>query len=410
VDYPYNKGFTDTFLPAHPSLPLYFSRRGYGTRCGGKIHHGGAIDLKDLPLESPYWYREWYYDAAGNRVAIDDLQALLGDDARREAARAGGFVDDYVQRHDGKPPAYECADAADTDYRDGRLAASAVDAIRRHAADGAPFFVAAGFYKPHLPFNAPKRYWDLYDRERFVLPANRRLAANVTPLAPASYELPAYDGGQIDFGDEARLRLLTHGYYACASFTDANIGKLLDELERQKLADRTIVMLWSDHGFHLGENQSFGKHTCFEVATRSPLIVAAPGFKGGQVCRALTEYVDIFPTMCDLAGLEKPDYLEGASLVPFLEDPARPGKTAAFSQWPRNKNAEGFSIRTDRHRYTEWRSRSGEGPRAGDVVARELYDHETDAFEAVNLADEQPALVAELSAKLAAGWRAAQAG
>lgn len=378
VDYPYNPFFMKEFLPAHPSLPVYAARQGYAVRAGGKIHHEGG-ELR------PYAYQQPWSSPGSWRDYADPANV-----AKEKAPQ-------------GKPAAYERLDVPDNQYRDGKLAEAVVDAIRSSAGEGKPFFYAAGFVKPHLPFNAPKRYWDLYDPGQFVLPANRQLAANVTPLAKASYEMPAYEGGQVDFQDEERLRLLTHGYYACTSYTDANIGKVLDELDRQKLADRTIIMLWSDHGFHLGENECFGKHTCFEMATRSPLMIAAPGYAGGQVCDSLAEYVDIFPTMCDLMGVAKPDYLAGESLVPQLQDPRRAHKAAALSQWPRGKNIEGFSIRTERYRYTEWRSAAGQGPAAGDVTARELYDHDADPMETQNLAEPQPALCAALSQQLRAG-------
>ncbi|NUP99417.1 MAG: sulfatase, partial [Armatimonadetes bacterium] len=383
VDYPYNRYFMDQFLPAHPSLPAYAARHGFAVRTGGKIHHEGrelAPYQFARPAPKPATWRDY---AAPESTAID---------------QAGG-----------KPPAFECLEVPDEVYRDGHLAATVVEAIRDSAGEGKPFFYAAGFVKPHLPFNAPKKYWDLYDPARFTLPAHRELAANVTPLARASGEMPSYEGGQVDFGDEARLRRLTHGYYACTSYTDANLGKILDELDRQKLTERTIIMLWSDHGFHLGENQSFGKHTCFEMATHSPLIVAAPGLTPGQRCGALTEYVDLFPTICELAGLPKPDYLEGDSLVPLLQDPGRAGKRAAFSQYPRGNGREGFSIRTDRWRYTEWRQGQPGAAREGKVIGRELYDHQNDPAESHNLADEQPERVAELEAQLNAGWRAARA-
>lgn len=415
VDYPYNGRFINEFLPAHPSLPRYFSDKGYDTRTGGKIHHGGNYDLNDLVFKQNYWYRGWYYGDNGEKVSAPEHWPLTKDKELWKKVRKQGLVSDYVEYEsiikdrDGdkntKAPAYERADVPDTDYRDGRLAESAVTAIREAVKQDQPFFIAPGFIRPHLPFNAPKKYWDLYNRDDFVLPKNRFLADNVTRLANASYEMPAYEGGQIDMNDEERLRLMTHAYYACVSFTDANIGKVLDEIERQNQLDKTIILLWSDHGFHLGENESFGKHTCFEVATHSPLIIAAPGFQPGQKCEALTEYVDIFPTLCELAGVKAPEYLEGTSLVPLMKNPDGKIKECALSQWPRGK-AEGFSMRTDRYRYTEWHNVAGKGPGAGEIIAQELYDHQTDPGEAQNLADSKAELCQELSSQLKQNWKA----
>jgi iduronate 2-sulfatase len=377
VDYPYNEYFLQKFLPQHPSLPMYFSKLGYKVRCGGKIHHQGQ-ELKSMGFE-----KEWWGNDGWMGYADPENNARQKDKNR-------------------KPPAWEYLDVEDTSYRDGRLAEAVVDALKNNAIEDGPFFYAAGFYKPHLPFTAPKRYWDLYDRKVFKLPENRKLADDVPAYARASFEMPAYSKGQIDLEDEERLRLLTHAYYACTSFTDANIGKIIDELDRQGLADNTIIVLWSDHGFHLGENASFGKHTCFEVATRSPLIVSAPGFAAGQTSERLTEYIDIFPTVCELAGQPMPAYLEGRSLLPLLENPEAEFKTEAFSQYPRGKDLEGYSIRTERYRYTEWRKKEGDTP--GDVIGRELYDHESNPSESENIVAEHPQLASQLADRLKQIW------
>lgn len=375
VDYPYNDFFREEFLPRHPSLPQYFTGWDYTVRVGGKIHHQGR-ELRGLDFEQKWRgpQKGWRGYALPRNQALDQGRNLVG-------------------------PAWEAADVADTAYRDGRLAEAAAAAIRSHDPRGEPFFFAVGFYKPHLPFTAPQRYWDLYDREGFPLPDTRIRPDDVPPMANVSFEMPTYAGGQINLQNDQRLRLLTHGYYAATSFIDAAIGKLLDALDESGQADRTIIILWSDHGFHLGENASFGKHTCFEMAVRVPLIVVAPGFPAGQVCDALVEYVDLFPTLCQLSGVPAPGYLEGSSLIPFLRDPGRPGDAAAFSQYPRGKR-EGFSIRTDRYRYTEWRPRNNGRPLRDRIIARELYDHAEDPAESRNLAESHPEVAARLSAML----------
>jgi arylsulfatase A-like enzyme len=193
-----------------------------------------------------------------------------------------------------------------------------------------------------------------------------------------------------------KARELIRGYYASLSYTDAQIGRVLGEVERLGLRDNTVVIVWGDHGWHLGEHGLWNKHSNFERAVRAPMIVSAPGYRGGRKSAALTEFVDIYPTLAELCGLGTTEGLEGTSFVPLLERPNRTWKTAAFSQYPRGK-VMGYSIRTDRYRYTEW----------GDQ--RELYDYTSDPEERVNLAPEpeHAARVSDLSARLKAGWRAA---
>jgi arylsulfatase A-like enzyme len=188
---------------------------------------------------------------------------------------------------------------------------------------------------------------------------------------------------------------------------EAQVGRVIAELDRLGLRENTIIVAWGDHGWHLGDQGLWCKHTNFEVAARAALMISAPGMKtAGAKTEALTELVDVYPTLCELAGLPRPDGLEGASFAPLLADPQRPWKSAAFSQYPRQKEIMGYSMRTDRYRYTEWRMRDG-----SKVVARELYDHETDPHETVNLAGvpEHAARVKELSERLSAGWRVAAA-
>ncbi len=198
-----------------------------------------------------------------------------------------------------------------------------------------------------------------------------------------------------------------HGYYACVSFIDAQVGRLLDELETLGVRENTIVALWGDHGWNLGEHGLWCKHCNYETSVHSPLIVSAPGQKAaGRPTEALTEFVDIYPTLAALAGLPPPEGLEGLSLAPLMDDPATPWKSAAFSQYPRGRNRMGYSMRTDRYRYTEWVEKAAAGE---TLLARELYDHEQDPGENVNIAgyEEHATLIEELSAKLQAGWKGA---
>jgi arylsulfatase A-like enzyme len=301
---------------------------------------------------------------------------------------------------DGKGPPYEIADVPDDAYLDGKIAVRAIEDLERLKKAGKPFFLAVGFLKPHLPFNAPKRYWDLYDPSGVRLPSNYHPPRDAPKQALHNWgELRGYT--QVPprgpLPDEMALTLI-RGYHACVSYTDRQIGRVLDALERLGLADETIVVLWGDHGWNLGEHTLWCKHCNFDTALRVPLILKVPGFPAGQRTRALVEFVDLYPTLCELCGIDLPAHLEGTSLVPLLEDPQRPWKTAVFSRW-----IDGDSIRTDRFLYTEWRGREG------DVVARMLYDHREDPEENVNIAagPEQADRVRDLSRRLEAGWRKA---
>jgi len=247
-----------------------------------------------------------------------------------------------------------------------------------------PFFLAVGFANPHLPFNSPKKYWDLYDREKITLASNRFHPKNAYEGALAgSGEIRVYEGiprnGSIPDDQALELR---HGYYAAVSFIDACVGRVLDELDRLGLADNTIVVLWGDHGWKLGEHDEWCKHSNVHLDTNSPLLIRAPGQKSaGTPSKALTEFVDLYPTLCDLAGLEKPAHLEGDSLAPLLNTPDLPWKRAAFSQYPRKHNM-GYSLTTGDYRYTVW----VDGQDHDKILFTELYDHQKDPQENENVA------------------------
>jgi arylsulfatase A-like enzyme len=300
-------------------------------------------------------------------------------------------------------PSYECADVPDSEYSDGAIADAAIGMLRR--AKDKPFFLAVGFLKPHLPFIAPKKYWDMYRREEIPAAPNPFPPTDAPKLALTDWgELRAYEdiprAGPLT---DEKARLLKHGYYACVSYIDAQIGRLLEELGRLQLRDRTVIVLWGDHGWKLGEHGAWCKHTNFENDTHVPLICAAPGQKSpGQHTGALVEFVDIYPTLCELAGLPLPSHLEGTSFAPLLDSPEQAWKKAAFSQYPRGGQVMGYSMRTDRYRLTRWL-----GP-DGSEVARELYDHEKDPQENENIAGchENASLVGELTRQMQMGWKA----
>ena len=305
--------------------------------------------------------------------------------------------------------AYESADVPDDAYPDGRLATEAIQRLRAaKEKPSEPFFLALGFLKPHLPFCAPKRYWDLYDRASFQVPSLRTPPEGAPKYAPTSWgELRQYtDTPETGPLDDEKARTLMHGYYAATTFVDAQIGRVLDEFDRLGFADNTIVVIWGDHGWHLGDHGMWCKHSNYEQANRIPLLISAPGItKAGKRTQAVVESVDIYPTLCELAGLpapELPQRIEGKSLVPVLKRPSRESKEAVFHVYPRNRAGEGQilgrAVRTERYRLVEWKK-----PGAPSNTAEfELYDYKKDPQETMNLAAKEPKLVKKLHALITA--------
>ncbi|MEM7477540.1 MAG: sulfatase, partial [Planctomycetota bacterium] len=289
-------------------------------------------------------------------------------------------------------PRTEMRAVEDEAYFDGRIAKKAIDGLSELAKKDQPFFLAVGFWKPHAPFNAPKKYWDLYERSGLEPPANSFPPKDVPPIA-------MHDSREILRGFRDRpmskptadeVITLRHGYYAATSFVDAQIGKVIDHLDALKLADNTIIVLWSDHGFHLGEHALWAKTSNFELDARVPLIIVSPKHEPAKT-QALVELLDIYPTLVDLCGLPTPEHLEGKSLRPLLKDPQSSVKQAARTWHPRpaypaagkEPNVMGHSIRTKDFRYTEWRKFNSD-----EIVAQELYDHRADSLENRNVAGE----------------------
>jgi len=267
-----------------------------------------------------------------------------------------------------------------------------------------PFFLAVGYYRPHLPFNAPKKYWDLYQRDEIPLAENQYTPEGVPPfLVHGDAELRGYSDchdlplpGEDSWGAD-RQREIKHGYYASVSYTDAQVGRLIDALDRLGLAENTIVVLWGDHGWKLGEHNGWCKQTTYEIDTHVPMIFSGAGVSAkGSQSRALTEFVDIYPTLCDMASLDVPSYLPGNSLVPLLSEPGLEWDSSACSQfllgrYGRTTNIEGeqmgYALRTDRYRYVEWYNWLGEEKTRGKFLRAELYDQNKDPRENKNLAD-----------------------
>ncbi len=371
------------------TLPECFKQQGYISRSVGKIYHGSP------QAQDP---RSWSDDALLN-VVWKSADYLLTENQTPAAERWPGY----------KMAATEAADAPDNAYGDGRVAAAACKLLAEFG--DYPFFLAVGFRKPHLPFSAPKRYWDLYERDAISAPEHAQKPVGIPDFAwHSSKELRGYsdipDKGPIP---DDLVRRLRHGYYACVSYMDAQVGKLIAALDEQGLRQNTVIVLWGDHGYHLGEKALWCKTTNYELDTRAPLIVSVPGAPAGD-CDALVEFVDIYPTLLDCCGLPPREDLEGLSLAPLLEEPELPWKTAAFSQFPRpwtyrgEPEVMGYSIRAVRYRYTEWQDFG-----SGEILERELYDHSESGAEIHNVAGDASyaRTISDLSARLRGGWRAA---
>ena len=387
----YSNGPLFRHVPDAVTINQHFMNNGYETVSMGKIYHHSSDYKKG-------WSREAFQPKGKWKG-----RGYLSEEAIR-------LVQEYTAQHpnakrQGLGPAFESPDIPDSAYPDGLIAEHAIKELNR--LQDKPFFIAVGFYKPHLPFNAPKKYWNLYPEKQIRLADNPLTPKGAPKEALTDWgELRSYHGmpRKGPMPDDL-ARTLIRGYYACISYTDAMIGNVLNELDRLELRNNTIVALWGDHGWKLGELGMWAKHTNFELDTHVPMIISAPGMNSsGKRTRALTEFVDIYPTLCELCGLEQPKHLEGTSMVPLLNNPDQPWKKAAFSQFPKGQTM-GYSMRTDKHRYTEWRDL-----KSSTVKARELYDHQKDPRENTNIARdiENQELITTLAKMLNDGYRAAQ--
>lgn len=351
--------------PDAVTLPQVFKANGYQAQCVGKIFHNWRQD-------------EWQGDEASWSVPSVLHYANHGHD---KAQVEGEVPPNHASGRGG----LECRDVPDNAYYDGRVAEAAIEAMRAIHQKGTPFFLAVGFWKPHTPFNAPKKYWDLYDRDRLVLP-ERVIPPDKVP-AIALEGCATYKDGP----DSAWLREMHHGHLAAISYLDAQVGKVLDELDRLGLRDSTHIVFWSDHGIHVGEHGLLNKTTAFEIDAHVPMMIARAGQTRGQCTSSLVELMDIYPTLTELCGLQTPREVEGVSLIPILDDPTAAVHRSAMTQTPRPNypkgkmpKSMGYAIRTERWRYTEWRDFN-----TGEVQARELYDHDNDSGETANVAGDE---------------------
>ncbi len=392
------------------SLPQHFRNYGYTTTAFGKIFH--KPELNDLPSWSiaPWIDQSEAWGSEANNRLVEQRWQSLREKGWRSDERFYFEPDKRGPqpqgRHGWGMPSWEAPDVADDELTDGRTARAAVEALRQLKDER--FFLAVGFLKPHLPFVAPKRYYDLYPRAYIK-------ASDAPPPAGApsyalhnSPELRGYsDIPQQGDIPEEQARDLIRAYYASISYADAQVGVLLDALRETGLDASTTVVLWGDHGYHLGELNLWNKQTNFENATRAPLIVSYPGQRAvGRKTTALAEAVDIFPSLCDICNVPQPNNLEGASFLPLFENPDRLWKRAVFSQYPREipeiGPGMGYSMRTNRYRYTEW---TADGSPYKSV---ELYDYKESPLERRNIASrpENQSLVNGLAGMLQEGWRA----
>jgi iduronate 2-sulfatase len=371
----------DQDAPQVTALHEHFKNNGYRTISLGKILHFPADTAEGW--SEPAWRPA--RDFTGDSEAIPgwenpaNLQQLIKESGKNRLPFAS-------------------FDTSDDALGDGQVALEAVKQLNQLAEEKDPFFLAVGFFKPHLPFEAPKKYWDLYNDVPIDIPYNYYPPTDAPEEAIHNFgELRAYTAvpktGPVT---DEMARTLIRGYYACVSYTDAQIGRVLDELDRLGLRDNTIVVLWGDHGWNLGEHTLWCKHCTFENAMHAPLLIRTPQqavSKQGNVTAALAEFIDIYPTLCQLTGLELPGHLEGESLVPVLQNPKNDGKGFAIGRF-RN----GDTIRTDRWRYTEYTSSDGQNK----VISTMLYDQKNDPDENVNLAGqpEYTMIVAQLSQQL----------
>ncbi len=367
--------------PDAVTLPEAFLKAGYRTEGMGKIFHPGHGNHEDPQSWSVPHFRPKAetYALAENKAS--DGQGNAGDEAGSRGA------------------AFEKADVPDNFYADGKVADEAIRRLEAAKVDPQkPFFLAVGFIRPHLPFCAPAKYWDMHDPKAFRPEPLQGLPEDSPKYAGTTFgELRRYknlpEQGPVS---EAQARDLVHGYYAATSYTDAQIGRVLESLETTGLAKNTIVVLWGDHGWHLGDHGLWCKHTNYEQAARVPLIVAAPGIAPGRSASML-ETVDVYPTIAELAGLAVPKGLDGVSQIANLKHPGTRVRDSVIHVYPRAGNIIGRAIRTERYRMVEWKPFGG----TADSAEYELFDYETDPAETRNLAASEPAILRNLQGLLA---------
>ncbi len=348
------------------TMPQYFRQLGYQTAAVGKVFDFRSVDELNDSISWTYRYDNFKHNSKIGKEYVKSKERV----------------------------SYEVTNVPDSMTADGEVVRRSTRYLRKFATQDKPFFLAVGFYKPHLPFVVPQKYWDMYDG-KVKLPEYRKAPEGAPKYATQpSWELR---GGYVDIPkdfdveipDQKQLNLI-HGYYACVSFIDQQIGNVLNELDRLGLRESTVIVLWGDHGWHLGDHDMFCKHTNYEQATHSPLIFSTYKGKTGS-SDSPTEFVDVYPTLCDLAGVKTPKDLDGKSLVPLFEGKVKKIKDYAVSQFPREGDKMGYAFRDERYRYVIWVKDHFNSEKHFDeslIDAEELYDYEIDPLEKKNLISE----------------------
>ncbi|WP_198146910.1 sulfatase [Maribacter thermophilus] len=419
----------DKFRNINPdavTMPQYFSKFGYHTVNIGKIFHNympDSVSWDEPDLRpSQYLKKDW--------INRDGETFYISEEINKSQARKRDSLLKLkpIRYADGwnTGPAWEAADVHDTMYYDGAQTELAKRTLDRLSKMNKPFYMGLGYFRPHLPFAVPKKYWDLYDRNDIPLPNN----PNIPEGAPlhtmnSMYELRHYDGfGHIAHPtqpsniSEDTTRILRQGYYASVSYVDALLGDLVSHLKKLDIYDNTIIVIWGDHGWKLGDHNSWGKMTNYNIDLKVPVIVRYPNQeKRGIKSNEIIELVDLFPSLCELAGIDVPDYMQGTSFVPLTKNPKLPWKNAAFSQFHRRpkvsadgKRYMGYSINTVEYHYIEWYDWNSEIGKRGELKGIELYDRINDPNETVNLSkkNDMTQVIDDLSVQLARGWKNAR--
>jgi iduronate 2-sulfatase len=346
-------------MPGVITLPqMFINNNYYVARVGKMYHYGNPGDIGTNGLDDKASWMERYNPAGRDKTSLE--LDIINYTPKRGLGSSMAFLADLT----GK----------DEEHTDGKVATQVIELLKKHK--DKPFFIAAGFYKPHCPWITPGKYFDMYDQADMKLPEINDNTPNEYPKQALASTTPwPYFGITGKQALECKL-----AYYAAISFIDSQIGKLIDAVEELGLADNTIIVFWSDHGYHLGEHGLWFKQSCFEESAKSPLIISVPGNKSnGMMCRRMVELVDMYPTLAELTGLIPPSDLEGFSLMPLIKNPKAGWDHPAYTQVQRG-NIPGHSVRTEKWRYTEWDF---------GKVATELYDESKDPYELHNLAADQ---------------------
>jgi iduronate 2-sulfatase len=383
-----------TAVPNAVTMTQHFMKHGYRAECVGKVLHTGHGNHDDNA--------SWTVPSVKEKVVeyLDPKNSAGGQLTREEAYFTNQKLGEIKSLPRGA--VIEISDVPDTAYADGRIADEGIRRLQAAKERGMPFFLALGFVKPHLPLTAPKKYFDLHPQAKFALAPFQKDPEGAPGYAgKVGGEIVNYDPLSVEnLREEKTQRELLQSYYACVSYMDAQLGRVLDELDRLGLARNTLIVLWGDHGWHLGDHGYWTKHTNYEQANRIPLVIVAPGVANpGASTKQPAETVDIFPTLAELAGLPAPtgpQRIDGVSLVPVLRDPSARVRDHAYHCYPRGERM-GRAIRTERYRLVEWKKPGA----PADTAEFELYDYEADPLETKNLAASHPAVVAQLRSILA---------